>query len=119
MQNRALLIENLSNFKVGDAQCAVESDRDLVTCTLVEWFGTLDKFDEHVRTTIKSKVLATIGDELHFPLKYQLPTLLVLLFLELDYISCGYYSVEHAGSELAAQVNALCTGRLIAIWRIL
>jgi hypothetical protein len=66
LQSRSTLALALSVFKVREAECAQENDRELVNATIVEWFGTLDKFDEHVRTTVKNKVLATIGPVLHW-----------------------------------------------------
>jgi len=89
MQQRIELSTQLTQFKVTQAVCFLERDREIVNRTLTEWFGSLDNFDEHVHTTVKYKVLSTIGREIHYPLKYTFPLFLIRLYSDMDFIAPG------------------------------
>ena len=91
MQDRCELSKQLDNFKAVEAECFRSEDREIINSTLLHWFGTLEKFDLHVHTTVKSKVLDTIGGELHVPLKYIWPMLLLRIYHMMDNIACGFY----------------------------
>lgn len=113
MQSRTELTTQLAQFKMIQADCSVDSDREIVNTAVERWFGTLDKFDDHVHTSLTRTVLAMIGDKPHFPFKYVWPAFLLRFFFEADLVACGYHSMSAAYYD--SWIKVVCGGLVLAI----
>mmetsp|Transcript_92580 Transcript_92580/g.257882 ORF Transcript_92580/g.257882 Transcript_92580/m.257882 type:complete len:586 (-) Transcript_92580:19-1776(-) len=78
-RERHNLQAQLEEFSVQEAACFSTSDRLLIFDSIKCWFGDLEHFNSHVRTTVARLVMANIGHPASFPLRWSaimaLPTI--------------------------------------------
>lgn len=66
-RDRQEIATQLASFSIEAAECFLQSDQDIVHATVKEWFGSLESLNEHVRTSVRSRILTSIGPVASIP----------------------------------------------------
>ncbi|CAE7644512.1 unnamed protein product, partial [Symbiodinium necroappetens] len=77
------LISDLRSFRVEEAECRLQYDRDFVLNAITEWFGSKDAFTEYVRGDLGRDAMSGYTTGV-IPIQYQLLLVLPDISLNLD-----------------------------------
>mmetsp|Transcript_20813 Transcript_20813/g.39102 ORF Transcript_20813/g.39102 Transcript_20813/m.39102 type:complete len:208 (+) Transcript_20813:54-677(+) len=95
-QARKALEQQLRSFTIQEAMCHNPSDRRWVEKSVLRWFGSLEKCNQHIREGVSDRVLQAVGSEVYYPLSMLLPLCLISLFSDADYFAGGWFDEDTA-----------------------
>ena len=102
------LVNELKNFDLTKALCRTDFDRDFIHSAIVHWYGSKEKFVDHVRGPLREELLAE--GTLNIPLPYLLLVTIAAMCSSLNSVVAywvGGASVDTVLSQLIGGTLAL------------
>lgn len=84
LRDRATMREQISNFDFDASRCSDNRSREMITRTVIRWYGNVDTFNVYVRTALRGRLNEVLSGDLVVPGNFLVAGAFPLIFHGLD-----------------------------------